>query len=44
MKKHLTTLYKGIETILFIAAIGFGVWILSLGVRMLYAVWSGLIG
>jgi hypothetical protein len=44
MRKQLTILYKVIETLLFIAAIGFGVWILSLGVRMLYAVWSGLIG
>ena len=44
MKKQLTTLYKWIETILYIAAIAFGVWILSLGVRMLYAVWSGIIG
>jgi hypothetical protein len=44
MKKQLTTLYKWIETLLYIAAIGFGVWILSLGVRMLYAVWSGIIG
>jgi len=44
MKNHWISFYKWIETILYIAAIGFGLWMLSLGVRMLYAVWSGLIG
>jgi hypothetical protein len=43
MKKHWITFYKGIETILYIAAIGFGLWMLSLGVRMLYTIWKAII-
>ena len=43
MKKQLTTLYKWIETILYITAIAFGIWMLSLGVRMLYTIWKALI-
>ena len=43
MKKHWISFYKGIETILFIAAIGFGLWMLSLGVRMLYTIWKAII-
>ena len=43
MKKHWTTFYKVIETLIYIAGICFGVWMLSWGARMLYTIWKAII-